>query len=357
MGSDSFLRRAMRGDRGWLLTGARMALRTVAAGYGVGVRLRNRRYDHSQAAIELPVPVISVGNITTGGTGKTPLVIALTRRLIERGWKVSVVSRGYGAERGAASDEMMLIPRAVPGAVCVADPDRVAAARRAIDTAGVDCVVADDAFQHRRLARDLDIVVIDATCPFGYGHLVPRGLLREPLSGLARANVIVISRTNLVDAAELALVEEQLDRWAPNQPRLKTCHAPSGFFRLDGSPVDIEPGDIRRALVTAAIGNPDSFARTLGGLGVSIAARHWWPDHHVYRAHDIQFLGDQCRLHSADCLLITEKDAVKLAPLVEGQLPCPIYALRVEIDFVGDDGRMLWDRIDDLLRGADSQCP
>ncbi|MCH7719448.1 MAG: tetraacyldisaccharide 4'-kinase [Planctomycetes bacterium] len=356
MGSDSFLRRAMRGEHGWLLTGTRMALRIAAACYGVGVRLRNRRYDRSPAAIELPVPVISVGNITAGGTGKTPLVIALTRGLIERGRRVSVVSRGYGAKRGAASDEMMLISRAVPGAVCLADPDRVAAARRAIDTAGVDCVIADDAFQHRRLARDLDIVVIDATCPFGYGHLLPRGLLREPLSGLDRADVIVISRANLVDLTALALIDEQLDRWAPNRPRLKSCHAPRGFFRLDGSPGDIEPGDIRRALVTAAIGNPDSFARTLGDLGVCIAATHWWPDHHVYRAHDIQFLGDQCRLHSADCLLITEKDAVKVAPLVERQLPCPIYALRVEIDFVGDDGRMLWDRIDELLRGADSQC-
>lgn len=347
----------MRGDPGWLLTGARLALRMAATCYGIGVRLRNRRYDRSPAAIELPVPVISVGNITAGGTGKTPLVIALTRRLIERGRRVGVVSRGYGAKRGATSDEMMLTSRAVPGAVCVADPDRVAAARRAIDTAGVDCVVADDAFQHRRLARDLDIVVIDATRPFGFGHLLPRGLLREPLSGLARADVIVISRTNLVDPAALALIDEQLDRWAPNRPRLRSCHAPHGFFKLDGSPADVEPGDIRRALVTAAIGNPDSFARTLGDLGVSIAATHWWPDHHVYGAPDVQFLADQCHMHSADCLLVTEKDSVKLAPLVAGQLPCPIYALHVEIDFVGDDGRMLWDRIDDLLRGADSQCP
>ena len=169
--------------------------------------------------------------------------------------------------------------------------------------------------------------------------------------------MIVISRANLVDANALTHIDEQLDRWAPSRPRLRSCHLPRGLYGLNGSPADIDPGDIGRAFATAAIGNPDSFARTLDDLGVSIAATRWWPDHHVYRARDVQLLADQCRLHSADCMLVTEKDAVKLGPLIDGHLPCPVYALRVEIDFMDDDGRMLWDRVDALLRGPDSQCP
>jgi len=329
-----------------------VALHALAAGYGVGVWLRNRRYDRSAGAVALPIPVISVGNVTAGGTGKTPLVMALARGLIERGHKPGIVSRGYGAERGRESDEAALTARAVPGAVCVTDPDRVAAARRAIAAAGVDCIIADDAFQHRRLARDLDIVVIDATCPFGFGHLLPRGLLREPLSGLRRADTIVVSRTDLVDAKALAAIDEQLDRWAPGTPRLRSRHRPVEFVALDGTPVNIEPGSIQRAVATAAVGNPESFARTLAAMGVATAATYWWPDHHVYRAKDVRALAERCRSRAADALLVTEKDAVKLAPLLDEPFVCPVYALRVEIDFVGPDGTILWNQVDPLMRGA-----
>ena len=138
-------------------------------------------------ASSVEVPVISVGNLTLGGTGKTPMVEWIVRQLQKREKKVGIISRGYGS-RGGPNDEALELAWKLPSVPHVQNPDRVAAARRAIDEFGCDALVLDDAFQHRRIARDLDIVLLDALEPLGYEHVFPRGTLREPIEGLARAS-------------------------------------------------------------------------------------------------------------------------------------------------------------------------
>lgn len=162
----------------------RAMLRVLEGLYARGVALRNTRYDRSGPRAVLDIPVISVGNLTVGGTGKTPFVIELVKRLDRMGLSPAVVSRGYKAAEGQPNDEERLIRESCPSVVCICDPDRAAAGQFARTKFGADVIVLDDGFQHRQLARTLDIVLIDATCPFGFGHLLPRGLLREPVGSL-----------------------------------------------------------------------------------------------------------------------------------------------------------------------------
>ena len=172
----------------------RCSMRLAESVYGFGLNLRNGRYDRPGSQTLLPIPVISIGNITVGGTGKTPLVIDLVKRLEKMGFSPAVVSRGYKSVRGEPNDEELLIRQSCPSAICVSNPDRVVAANIAHRQFGADIIVLDDGFQHRRLARTIDVLLIDATCPFGYNHLLPRGLLREPLTELKRATLFVLTR-------------------------------------------------------------------------------------------------------------------------------------------------------------------
>ncbi len=163
---------------------SRGVLRLAEVPYTAAVRWRNRRYDGAHAAIaRVGVPVLSVGNLTLGGTGKTPLVEWIARWFGERGVRVGIVSRGYGATNGQKNDEALELELSLPNVPHVQNPDRVAAARDAIERHGCQLILLDDGFQHRRLGRDLDIVLLDASAPFGFEHVFPRGMLREPLAG------------------------------------------------------------------------------------------------------------------------------------------------------------------------------
>jgi tetraacyldisaccharide 4'-kinase len=296
--------------------------------------------------------ILSVGNITVGGTGKTPLVIDLVRRLEAMGRNPAVVSRGYKAAADEPNDEELLIRRSCPGVIYLADPDRSAAAQRACDDCGADVIVLDDGFQHRRLWRTLDIVLIDVTNPFGYGHLLPRGLLREPLSSLRRAQVVVLTRCDQVSGAELSRLADRLEGLAPQAElsrladrleglapqatQLRCRHRVIAVETLDGKPC--EGGlDGKRAVLFAAIGNPRSFATAARTLGVEVVGERWWPDHHAYRPRDIHSMLRSGRFPPHDLLLTTEKDAVKLAEL-HGLDCAGILVLRIAIDFVDDGG-------------------
>jgi tetraacyldisaccharide 4'-kinase len=327
-------------DRPWSLP-LRAVLRAASTLYRVGVSARNRRYDRNAAAsVRLPVPVISVGNVTTGGTGKTPLVIEIARRLRERHRTPAVLSRGYKAAADQEADELRLVRRRLPEVICVADPDRLRGARAAINHHGVDVILLDDGFQHRALARDVDIVLIDATCPFGYGHLLPRGLLREPLEALRRASLLVISRADQVDDASLELIEAALERYAPAVPRVRSRHHPAGFVALDGQDVSLTPNRVSPVFCFAAIANPAAFRRTVESTGIRIVGVQWWPDHHAYRERDVARVGQLARHAGASALLTTEKDAVKLSDLAVSWTT-PVYAQRIEIDFLDEGDRIL----------------
>ncbi|MHC5110502.1 MAG: tetraacyldisaccharide 4'-kinase, partial [Planctomycetota bacterium] len=268
MTTPSYYQRLIRGTPGMLPAMLRLALWLLTWPYRVTLAARNAWYDRQGTARELSVPVISVGNITTGGTGKTPTVIDITTRLIAMDKKPGIVARGYGAEPGLPNDEELLIRRHLADkydVAYVADPNRYAAARFAIDNDRADCIVMDDGFQHRKLHRDLNIVLIDATCPFGHGHLLPRGLLREPLSSLRRADLVMLTRSDQVSTDDLERTEQRIRAVNGNTPIIHTTHRVTGLLHLDGTDADMPPQGARVALF-AAIANPEAFVATAQSL-------------------------------------------------------------------------------------------
>lgn len=331
--------RIIAGDAGMWAMPIRGALRVAEGLYACGVAVRNRWYDHRGPRAVLPVPVISVGNITAGGTGKTPLVIDLLGRLERMGCSPAVVSRGYKAYRDQPNDEERVIRAHCPGVACVSDPDRIRGGELALARFGADVIVLDDGFQHRRLGRTLDIVVVDATCPFGYGHLLPRGLLREPARNLSRADIIVITRSDQVSPVNLSRLGERLRNIARGAKHLECTHQVTGIDRLDGTPVE-EPMAGKRAVLFAGLGHPQAFAATVRSLGVEIVGTSWRPDHHRYRGRDIEALLAPGRFGPHELLLTTEKDAVKIAELGDLQ-HLGIAVVKIAIDFRGDGGTIL----------------
>lgn len=317
----------------------RCVLRAAELPYAQVVAARNARFDRSGSTHKLSIPVISVGNITVGGTGKTPVVIDLARRLVDLGRKPAVISRGYKSVDGRSNDEERLIRRHLPDIAYVADGDRVKACTKAQEDLGADVIILDDGFQHRRLERSLDIVLVDATCPFGYGHLLPRGLLREPPESLRRADVIVLTRTDQVDASASQEIESRLLAIAKDATHLRCRHAVTSIETLDGAKVE-EPLDGRRVVLFAGIGRPGAFSKTAKSLGVDIVSERWWPDHHDYTLADVESMVNDASLPAHDVLLTTEKDAVKLSAFAD-RFKTPVLVVNVAIDFEGDDSRML----------------
>ena len=298
------------------------------------------------------MPVISVGNVTVGGTGKTPMTLWLCAHLLGRGLMPAAVSRGYKAVDGSAPDELAMFSRRCPAEAAVADPDRWKAGARAVKEHGANVIVLDDGFQHRRLARNLDIVLIDATCPFGYERLLPRGLLREPLSSLERADVLAITRADQVPGDDLDALARRVRSLARGKPVVRAVHRPAGFVSLAGEAMETPRGSCR-ALLFAAIARPAAFEQTVRDQGLTPVAARWYPDHHSYTTTDAAELAALARNAGADMLLTTEKDAVKLVGL-HADWPCPVAALRVDIDFVGDDGRILVEAVDNVVRSVEA---
>lgn len=331
---------------GFAASAQRAALAALAVPYRAITGLRNAYYDYWAFPTWLDVPVISVGNLTVGGTGKTPLTLWLCARLLERELKPAVLSRGYRADEEGRADELMLVTRRCPRAVAIGNPDRIAAGRLAIEEYQVQIAILDDGFQHRRLGRDLDIVLIDALEPWGHGRLLPRGLLREHPKGLRRADAAVITRCNQVDSETLAELCRTIQAFNPDIPVLRCAHEPSGFVDLAGNATSIARS--ARIGLFAGIGRPEAFARTMTGFHAPPADTFWWPDHHIYSQEDVEELIAWARDARLDALVTTEKDAVKLARLA-ADWPVAVAALRVEIEFWGNDDKILERLIDQAL--------
>lgn len=347
MESAPYYERVMAGEGGPLGLPLRGAMWCASKLYEIGVDFRNRRFDGDAAIETVPVPVISVGNITTGGTGKTPFVIEVVRRLFARGCNPAVVARGYRARPNQPNDEERLIRQRCPEVSYVADGDRVAAARRACQRHGADCLVLDDGFQHRGLARDLDIVLIDATCPFGYGHVLPRGMLREPLESLRRADALVVTRCDQVAPAQIERILPTLRSLNPDAYILRCQHRVTEVVSLNGSKASGADSQ-RPAYLFAAIGNPRSFLTTVRSLGIDVAGQRWWPDHHQYTARDVELLARRRERCGPARLLTTEKDAVKLID-VAAAASADIGVVRISIDFVDEGDTMLDNLLDRVL--------
>ena len=293
--------------------------------YGLAVTLRNTLYDGGLLRQErLPCPVISVGNLTVGGTGKTPTVILLANLLKERGRRPAVLSRGYGGSAKApvnivsdeerirlgwreAGDEPVLIARSVPGVPVLTGPKRLFTGRAALEKFGTDVLVLDDAFQHRGLYRSLDILLVDAAHPFGNGFLLPRGPLREPSSAVSRAHAVI--RTGI-------FAEEQNGPpcHAHSLPTFRGIHQPLAFVEAGtGRTRPLAELRGKKAFAFAGIGRPESFSRSLTGLGADVVFFQAYPDHHRYSRSDIETLERLARKYGAERIVTTEKDGVRLA--------------------------------------------
>jgi len=335
--------------RGPLLAAGRALLWPAAAAYGLAVRLRNILYDRAWLkAHPVAVPVISVGNITAGGTGKTPFVAWLARFLVEQGRSPAILSRGYGRDRKLGiDDENRMLGALAPGVPIIVNPDRIEGARTAVARSGADVLILDDGFQHRRIARDLDIVLLDATMPFGGRHLLPRGYLRERPAALRRADVIVLTRTDLVDADRLEELKREVSRLAPDAPFACAVHRPCG---LEEMPAGEGAQEHTLERLTAGewgafcgLGNPDGFLETLKKVGTDVLLFSFFPDHHRYRAQELKGIFQQAAAAGCEGVITTQKDAVRVATLVEREpATLPLLVLKVEIDV--SEGRELLQR-------------
>ncbi|MBC8353532.1 MAG: tetraacyldisaccharide 4'-kinase [Planctomycetes bacterium] len=315
-------------QRGWHASILRAGLLLGEFPYGCAVRWRNWRFTTGKREVhQVAVPVISVGNLTVGGTGKTPMVEWLARWFRERGVRVALVSRGYGAEAGSQNDEALELEKKLPDVPHLQNPDRVEAARTAIDEFETQLIVLDDAFQHRRIHRDLNIVLIDALEPFGYGHLLPRGLLREPIANLKRADVIVLSRADAVAVAARATIRAKAMKYAPQAAWLEVAHQPKSLLSSTGSESPIDSLQGQRVAAFCGIGNPAGFRHTLGELGADVVELREFPDHHAYHRDDIDDLVTWTRGLDVHAVICTHKDLVKIG--VDQVGGCPLFALRI----------------------------
>jgi tetraacyldisaccharide 4'-kinase len=315
--------------------------------YRLIIHWRNRLYDRQiLKPVKLSCPVISVGNITVGGTGKTPCVIMLAKILQRHGLKPAIISRGYGAKSAQpvnivsdgksillradiAGDEPLLIARSLPDIPVVTGARRRLTGPAAIDRFGADVLICDDAFQHRQIFRDIDIVLLDAEKPLGNGHLLPAGELREPIGGLDRASCFILTR-----AGETERLNQDVTRIAnaSHVPVFLAIHRFKEMIRPEES-LPVPPGDLRGKKVCAfcGIARPASFKKTLLEADAKILSFDPYPDHHIFRDYDLEELKDKFTNLHADYLVTTEKDAMRLTGYPEFLKMVCILRMEMEI--------------------------
>jgi tetraacyldisaccharide 4'-kinase len=315
-----------------------------------------RAYDRGWCAqARLPCRVISVGNLTVGGTGKTPLVILLTEWLLAQGQRVAILSRGYKrastasrllvsdgrsllAGPGEAGDEPYLIARRCPKAIVAVGADRASLGRWVLAQEPVDCIILDDGFQHRALSRDCDVVLVDAMDATGLDALLPAGRLREPLDGVRRATAVVITRAD--SERDVSAVRSRLQRMLPSESlavevRFKSDELVS-VMTGDRHPVDWVVG--KKAWLVSGIGNSEAFRRLAMDLGIQVLGETAYIDHHGYGLEDVVRIRGQAARVGAEIVLTTEKDAGKLAPLLAADDQW--WALRLRADVVRGEARL-----------------
>ena len=313
----------------------RRSLWPVAPLYGLGMSLRNYLYDLELRSVRrLAVPVVSVGNLTVGGTGKTPLVAWLVGRVTSSGLVPGVLARGYRRAPGALlNDEGVMLQRRFPNLLQVQDADRVRGAKRLMGM-GADLVILDDGFQHRRLYRDRDLVCVDGRRPFASGTLLPAGDLREPRSGLRRASLVVLTRAEGLAPSELEERKRRLSELAGRElPLLASEHRPSDLLEQpEGKTRPVEDLEGRPVVLLSGIAPPASFEETARRLGAEIVRHLRYPDHHRFRTAELK-RADRLARESSALLLTTEKDDARLDAELERTV------LRLELSFLGAEPR------------------
>ena len=310
--------------------------------YAAAMSARNWLYDRRMlTAHRVNAAVISVGNLTTGGTGKTPMVRWLAEQLRRRGLSPAVLMRGYKGTAGW-SDEQELLRKMLGDVPILAEPDRIAGAKRLLkEHPQTRAILLDDGFQHRRLARDFDLVLIDATNPFGFGHVLPRGLLRERRAGLRRADAIVLTRNDLIAPQQRRELESELHGWSSRAAIYRARHQLTGLRTAGADPAS--PPDLplewltgRRWIAAAGIGNPAALEQQLRGLPGTFRGGTWFADHHNFTEADLAGFRKSAQEDHADVLVVTEKDWTKLSRLTA---PPGLQILRLNVEMAFDNGR------------------
>jgi tetraacyldisaccharide 4'-kinase len=389
---------------------ARLGLLPLAWLYGAVIAAYRALYRSGVLrTVRLPCATIGVGNLTVGGTGKSTTVRWLVRRLVADGYRVAVLSYGYhrksaqgsglraqGSEPRALSsepraeraivvsdgrdvlvpvavsgDEPRMLAEALPGVPVLAGPRRVLSGARAVEEFGAEVLVLDDAFQYWRLRKDLEIVLIDAEAPFGYGHLLPRGLLRESPRVLDHADVVIVMNADRVAAGERRRLMNRLARLAPEALRVEGRHRPSGLRSPDraSAPIPLAWLAGKRVIAVSSLGNPDGFVRSLRDLGTADIMERRFPDHHLYTVDEAR---EALRLDPPwDAVVTTAKDAPKLLEAVGScqltvdgkdgnpsqlstvncQLSTALYVLEVDLD-LGTDEASVIDRVRQRIGGS-----
>jgi tetraacyldisaccharide 4'-kinase len=352
--------------RGMVTAAVRGLLAGAAVPYACVTLLRRWAYRRGIVpSRRAGVPVVSVGNITVGGTGKTPMAAWVAGQLLRIGRRPAVVLRGYKA-KGGRSDEAELLKELLAGGAgragagsgveqrqqeqwsvpVIVDADRMRGAEQAVGQ-GADVIVLDDGFQHLRLRRDLDIVLIDGTNPFGFGHVLPRGLLREPLSALKCADAIVITRSEAVAPAAIDALRQKLAALAPRASIHAAVHAPTRIIDQTGAELPLRSLPGRKVFAFCGIGNPGSFFAALERLGAVRASERAFDDHVRYGPAEIIAIARAAEQCGAEVLVTTQKDRVKLLPSAFHE---PLWTLAVELQLTSGRHELV-ERIREALPG------
>ena len=315
--------------------------------YNAGVRARTWAYRSGLfEKLTVETAVVSIGNVTVGGTGKTPLTICLARRLQACGRRPAIVSRGYLkkgrglvivsdtesilAGRRRAGDEPYLMARALPGVPVVVGPNRALASLVAVGRFKPDIILMDDAFQHLKIQRDLDVVVIDSTNPFGNNMLLPRGLLREPPKHLIRADLIVLTRVN--QCTSLEELKANLAELNSLAPIVETVHKPATLTDYHtGAKLDLAELEGTPVAALSGIGNPKAFEETLKELDADVRKSWRFPNHHVYRRTRLSDMADRARDMGVRAIVTTEKDMVRFPPGFAFTMPVWVLGIRMDV--------------------------
>jgi len=334
--------------RGPVAAVTRTLLAAAAVPYRAAVQSRNWMYDRGLLSTHpLPLPAVSVGNLTAGGSGKTPVVAWLASALQQAGRRPAILLRGYKSRFGI-SDEQTMLAAAHPDVRVAADPNRLRAAAAVWnDDALVNLFILDDAMQHRRVRRDVEIVLVNATEPWGFGHLLPRGLLRESLSGLRRADALIITHAAEATPAELAEIETTIRKHNPAAPIFHADHVQTGLSPFDGShPLPMSALQSRKYFVACGIASPESFAAALADHGGQCVGQKFFPDHHPFSGANASELRRAAAELGAETIIVTAKDWAKLIiPRQTQGDGVPFWRADLEIHFPADHAKQLLDMV------------
>ncbi|VBB09275.1 tetraacyldisaccharide 4'-kinase [Lucifera butyrica] len=357
----TYLYELVHGEKKGRLAGMMLAvLRGLSVIYtwGVLVKLSLYRWGLLRQR-KLPCRVISLGNITVGGTGKTPTAERLALAIRDMGYRVVILNRGYRAgwqedvglvsdgrriymSVAEAGDEAYLLAKNLPGVAVVIGKNRSVSGDYAVKQLKADVIIMDDGYQHWQLARDFDIVLIDSINRFGNGYLLPRGTLREPLRNLNRADAFILTKVNQSTNGNREMIRQTLERYNPSALVAESTHSPQCFIEIERWYKGVRPDQIalddikgKKVMAFSAIGNPASFEQTIAELKAELADTVRFPDHHDYTMAEMQFIMQRAVDNGLCALVTTEKDAVKIpAEFIHSDRPLPLYVLNMTVEFI-----------------------